>query len=204
MYKHPLIIFEGIEGSGKSFQINKVAKYLKKRKIKYIKIREPGGSSNSEKIRSLLFNKKSNFNSLTDLFLYIASRNENVNKILSKNYNKKVILIDRFIYSTIAYQHYGMGIDFKFINLLNKIVLKNIKPTHIFLHIVSISNMNKRLKVRKNNNRYDKFDKKFYNRVQKGFIKMLKTKNNVTIINSDNLIENNTNKIINKIKNLTQ
>ena len=204
MYKHPLIIFEGIEGSGKSFQINKVAKYLKKKKIKYIKIREPGGSSNSEKIRSLLFNKKSNFNSLTDLFLYIASRNENVNKILSKNYNKKVILIDRFIYSTIAYQHYGMGIDFKFINLLNKIVLKNIKPTHIFLHIVSISNMNKRLKVRKNNNRYDKFDKKFYNRVQKGFIKMLKTKNNVTIINSDNLIENNTNKIINKIKNLTQ
>ena len=204
MYKHPLIIFEGIEGSGKSFQINKVAKYLKKRKIKYIKIREPGGSSNSEKIRSLLFNKKSNFNSLTDLFLYIASRNENVNKILSKNYNKKVILIDRFIYSTIAYQHYGMGIDFKFINLLNKIVLKNIKPTHIFLHIVSISNMSKRLKVRKNNNRYDKFDKKFYNRVQKGFIKMLKTKNNVTIINSDNLIENNTNKIINKIKNLTQ
>ena len=204
MYKHPLIIFEGIEGSGKSFQINKVAKYLEKKGIKYIKIREPGGSSNSEKIRSLLFSKKSNFNSLTDLFLYIASRNENVNKILSKNYNKKVILIDRFIYSTIAYQHYGMGIDFKFINLLNKIVLKNIKPTHIFLHIVSISNMNKRLKVRKNNNRYDKFDKKFYNRVQKGFIKMMKTKNNVTIINSDNLIENNTNKIINKIKNLTQ
>ena len=204
MYKHPLIIFEGIEGSGKSFQINKVAKYLEKKGIKYIKIREPGGSSNSEKIRSLLFSKKSNFNSLTDLFLYIASRNENVNKILSKNYKKKVILIDRFIYSTIAYQHYGMGINFKFINSLNKIVLKDIKPTHIFLHTVSISNMNKRLKSRKNNNRYDKFDKKFYNRVQKGFIKMLKRKKNVTIINSDNLIENNTNKIINKIKNLTQ
>ena len=204
MYKHPLIIFEGIEGSGKSFQINKVAKYLEKKGIKYIKIREPGGSSNSEKIRSLLFSKKSNFNSLTDLFLYIASRNENVNKILSKNYKKKIILIDRFIYSTIAYQHYGMGINFKFINSLNKIVLKDIKPTHIFLHTVSISNMNKRLKSRKNNNRYDKFDKKFYNRVQKGFIKMLKRKKNVTIINSDNLIENNTNKIINKIKNLTQ
>ena len=204
MYKHPLIIFEGIEGSGKSFQINKVAKYLEKKRIKYIKIREPGGSSNSEKIRSLLFSKKSNFNSLTDLFLYIASRNENVNKILSKNYKKKIILIDRFIYSTIAYQHYGMGINFKFINSLNKIVLKDIKPTHIFLHTVSISNMNKRLKSRKNNNRYDKFDKKFYNRVQKGFIKMLKRKKNVTIINSDNLIENNTNKIINKIKNLIQ
>ena len=54
MYKHPLIIFEGVEGSGKSLQISRVAKYLDKNNIKYIKIREPGGSLNSEKIRSLI------------------------------------------------------------------------------------------------------------------------------------------------------
>ena len=69
MYKRPLIIFEGIEGPGKSLQISKVAKYLDKINVKYIKIREPGGSLNSEKIRSLLLNKNSNFNVLTDLFL---------------------------------------------------------------------------------------------------------------------------------------
>ena len=202
MYKRPLIIFEGIEGSGKSTQINRVAKYLDKKNIKYIKIREPGGSSNSERIRSLLLNKKSNFNTLTDLFLYMASRNENIVKILSKNYNKKVILIDRFIYSSIAYQHYGMKIDIKFINLLNKMILKNIKPTYIFLHTVSINNMIKRLKKRKQNNRYDNFNKSFYRRVQGGFIKALKRKKNVSIINSNNNIENNTFKIINKIKDL--
>ena len=204
MYKRPLIIFEGIEGSGKSTQINKVAKYLDKKNIKYIKIREPGGSPNSEKIRSLLLNKKSNFNALTDLFLYMASRNENIIKILIKNYNRKVILIDRFIYSSIAYQHYGMKINIKFINLLNKMVLKNIQPTYIFLHTVSIDNMIKRLKRRKQNNRYDNFDKNFYIRVQKGFIKILKGKKNVSIINSNNTIKDNTFEIINKIKNLIQ
>ena len=202
MYKSPLIIFEGIEGSGKSTQINKLAKYLEKKKIKYIKIREPGGSSNSEKIRSLLLNKKNNFNSLTDLLLYMASRNENIVKILLKNYNKKIILVDRFIYSTIAYQHYGMNIDIKFINLLNKIILKKIKPTYIFLHTVSINNMIKRLKKRKKNNRYDNFDKGFYNRVQRGFIKILERKKNVSIINSNNTVQDNTFEIINKIKDL--
>ena len=58
MYKKPVIVFEGIEGSGKTFHINNVSKYLKKNKIKFIKIREPGGTQNSEKIRKLILNKK--------------------------------------------------------------------------------------------------------------------------------------------------
>ena len=75
MYKKSVIVFEGIEGSGKSLHIKNVEKYLKKKRIKFIKFREPGGSKNSEKIRDLILNKKSNFKSLTDLFLYIASKN---------------------------------------------------------------------------------------------------------------------------------
>ena len=60
MSKKPIIVFEGIEGCGKSYHLSKVAKYLKSKKIGYIKIREPGGSLNSEKIRKLILNKKSN------------------------------------------------------------------------------------------------------------------------------------------------
>ncbi len=108
MSKKPIIVFEGIEGSGKSHHINKVSKYLDKKKINYIKIREPGGSLNSEKIRRLILNKKSNFNIYTDLLLYLAARSENIN-LIKKSYKKKIILIDRFTDSTIAYQHYGMG-----------------------------------------------------------------------------------------------
>ena len=119
MSKYPLITFEGIEGSGKTTQINNVINYLKKRKIKYINIREPGGTKNSEKIRKLILNNKSSLNTVTDLFLYFASRSENIEKVISKNYGKKIILIDRFIYSTVAYQHFGMGIERNIIDRIN-------------------------------------------------------------------------------------
>ena len=111
MSKNPLIIFEGVEGTGKTTHINYVANYLSKIKKKFIKIREPGGSSNSEKIRKLLLDSKSNFNNKTDLLLYLAARSENIEKIISKYYKKRIIIVDRFIHSTLAYQHYGMGIN---------------------------------------------------------------------------------------------
>ena len=148
MYKYPIIVFEGIEGSGKSFHIKNLEKYLKKKKIKYISLREPGGSENSEKIRNLILKKSSNFNKLTDLFLYMASRNENYQSIIKKNYKKKIILIDRFVDSTIAYQHYGMGINKNLIINLNKFILKNLKPTFTFLNIVNMKNLKLRLKKR--------------------------------------------------------
>ncbi|MDA9710487.1 dTMP kinase, partial [Candidatus Pelagibacter sp.] len=90
MSKKPVIVFEGIECSGKSFHITNVANYLKKKRISFIKIREPGGSLNSEKIRKLILNKKSNFNKITDLLLYLAARSENI-KHLKKFHKKKVI-----------------------------------------------------------------------------------------------------------------
>ena len=199
MYKYPLIIFEGIEGSGKTTQINNVIKELKLKKRSFIKIREPGGCINSEKIRRLILNKKSNFNNLTDLFLYLASRNENIEKILKKNYKKKIVLIDRFIFSTIAYQHYGMGINKNLIEKLNSIILQNIKPTHIFLHTTNMNNLNKRLKLRKRINRYDTFKLSFYKRVQDGFLNTLKHKKNVTIVNSNMSLISNKNQIIKKV-----
>ena len=146
MSKYPIIVFEGIEGSGKSFHIKNLEKYLKKKKIKFLKLREPGGSKNSEKIRNFILGKNSNFNKITDLLLYMAARNENYNNIIKKNYKKKIILIDRFIDSTIAYQHYGMGINKKIITYLNKLIIKNIKPNFTFLNTVSMKNLKLRLK----------------------------------------------------------
>ena len=66
-----IITFEGIEGSGKSLHIKNVARHLKKKKITFVKLREPGGSKNSEKIRKLILNNKSNFNKYTPTFFYI-------------------------------------------------------------------------------------------------------------------------------------
>ena len=202
MSKNPVIVFEGIEGTGKSFHISNVARYLKKKKISFIKIREPGGCPSAEKIRNLILHNKSNFHKNTDLLLYMAARNENI-QILRKYYKKKIILIDRFIDSTIAYQHFGFNVDMKFIKIINNRLLKNFKVDFTFLNIVNKSNMLKRLKLRKSLNRYDKFDKKFYQQVQKGFISLSKkNKKKYLIINSNLDINENKSIIIDKINKL--
>ncbi len=202
MYKKPVIVFEGIEGSGKSLHINYISNYLRKKKISFIKVREPGGVKNAEKIRNLILNNKSDFNKNTDLLLYLASRSENV-EYLKKIKKKKIILIDRFIDSTVAYQHYGMKIDISLINKINNFLLKNFKVDFTFLHVVNQNNMIKRLKKRKKLNRYDKFNSKFYLKVQNGFLKIAKKKkNSYKIIDSNNEIKINKQIILDKIKQL--
>ena len=202
MSKKPSIVFEGIEGSGKTSHINFVSNYLKKKKIKFLKIREPGGNINSEKIRRLILNNKSNFNKTTDLLLYLAARSENISMI-KKFYKKKVILIDRFVDSTIAYQHYGFGANLSLIKQINKVLLKDIKVSFTFLNIVNKKNMKNRLNKRKKLNRYDKFDYTFYNKVQKGYLKLAKkNKKDYKIINSNKEIKINREIIFDKIDTL--
>ena len=82
MSKYPVIVFEGIEGSGKSHHLKKVSNFLKKKKIKHLKLREPGGNLNSEKIRKIILDEKSNFNKNTDLLLYLAARSENIEQLI--------------------------------------------------------------------------------------------------------------------------
>ena len=131
--------------------------------------------------------------------LYFAARSENVEKIISKNYRKKIILIDRFTDSTLAYQHYGMKIDKFLINKINLMLLKKIKPQIIFLNLINEKNLKIRLKIRKNKNRYDNFKIKFYKKVQNGFLKISRNKKNYILINSNNSLEENKKKVLNHI-----
>ncbi len=203
MSKKPIIVFEGIEGSGKTFHLDNVSNYLKRKKIPFLKIREPGGSKNSEIIRKLILNNKSSFNKNTDLLLYLSSRSENI-ELIKKNYKKKIILIDRFTDSTVAYQHYGMGVENSIINQINKFLLKDIKVNFTFLNTVNHKNMILRLKQRKRLNRYDKFDASFYNKVQRGFINLMKKKkkNSFMIIDSNKPINDNKEIVLRKINKL--
>ena len=202
MFKKPVIVFEGIEGSGKTYHLLNVSKFLKKKKIDHICIREPGGSINAEKIRKLILNNKSNFNKNTDLLLYLAARSENIS-LLKRYFRKKIILIDRFVDSTVAYQHYGLKVDIKLINFINNYLLNNFKIDFTFLNTVNNINMIKRLKRRKILNRYDKFNKRFYQKVQKGFLRLAdKKKSKYQIINSNLDIEKNKTLIFDKINQL--
>jgi len=135
--------------------------------------------------------------------LYFAARNENLENLVKKNYGKKIILLDRFVDSTLAYQHYGMGIDYKFINIINKFLIKKIRINLTFLNLVSPKNMLIRLSKRKKLNRYDRFKFDFYNKVQKGYIKIAnKNKNKYVIIDSNKIISINKKIVIDEVNKL--
>ena len=188
--RKPFIVFEGIEGSGKSLHSKSLIDQLKKKRISYIYLREPGGTKNAEMIRKIILNKNSNkLHKFTDTLLYLAARNENFINNIKPFYNKRIIICDRFVDSTIAYQHYGLGINKNLIKLINKNILNNVKPDFTFLMKIDINESFKRLRKRFNLNRYDEFNKNFYKNVQKGFIKLshLQPKKYM-IINSENNI----------------
>ena len=202
MSNKPVVVFEGIECSGKSLHVKNICKFLKKKRIPYICLREPGGSKNSEIIRKLILNKKSNFNRYTDLFLYSASRSENI-KELKKFHKKRVIIIDRFTDSTIAYQHFGLGVDLNLIRKIHNVILNDFKIDFTFLNVVNETNMLQRLKKRNKLNRYDTFNVKFYKKVQKGFLTLAKKKpNKYKIINSNLDMKINKDIILKKISEL--
>lgn len=199
MYKAKslFVTFEGIEGSGKSYQCKKLYKNLKRRKINSILTREPGGTKNAERIRNVLlkdyFHKKSEekFDKYTDTLLYLAARNEHVkNRIKPAISRKKIIICDRFIDSTIAYQIYGKGVNKNFVSLNHKHILNTLKPDLTFILKVKISKAFKRLKKRKVKNRYDKFSKSFYIKAQNAFLKIAK-KNKKRCVVLDNSEDSN-------------
>ena len=119
-----------------------------------------------------------------------------------KKLQKKVILIDRFVDSTIAYQHFGMGINKKFINYINNFILKNVSPDFTFLNIVNMKNLKIRVNKRSKKNRYDNFKIDFYKKVQSGYLRLSKNNKKYLIIDSNKSIIENKKKIINKVNSI--
>ena len=211
MYKRKslFIVFEGIEGSGKSYLSRKLYNSLKKRGTPVILTREPGGTKRAEKIRQIILydyflkKNKEKLHKYTDTLLYLAARNEHLeNKIKPALIKKKIVICDRFIDSTFAYQVYGKGVDKRFIDNIHKQILGKIKPDLTFVLKVDIKKAFQRLNKRKTKNRYDKFSKKFYNEAQKAFLYIAKkNKKNYHILNNsknDKKIAENIFKIVEK------
>ena len=193
MYKKKpfFIVFEGVEGCGKSFQSKKLFNKFKKNKIDTILTREPGGTKSSELIRNLILkdyfakDTKEKFDKYTDTLLYLAARNEHIkNKIKPALLKKKIVICDRFVDSTLAYQVYGKQVNKSFIHNIHKFILKGIKPNITFILKVSTKSSKSRLKKRRTKNRYDNFNQSFYTKAQKSFVKIAKNKRNYFVLNS--------------------
>lgn len=178
--KGNLISFEGIEGSGKSTQLNEVYKFLKKRKIKCIKTREPGGTRLAEKIRKLIIKDlKNNEDNLTELLLLFAARSNHflkIKKLIKRGY---LVLCDRYIDSTYAYQHYEQGQDIKLINFLQNLISKKSFPKITFFIDIPVKISKLRVKGRGRLDRFDKYGEKKLNKLRKSFINLTKKHNRI-------------------------
>ncbi len=178
-----LITFEGIEGSGKSTQARLLYTRLIEQGIECILTKEPGATYIGQKLREiLLIPQKEKINKNTELFLYLADRAQHVEHIIKPALKeKKIVIVDRFIDSTVAYQGYGRGFSIEFLEMLNKKVTDNIEPDITFLLDLDPEEGLKRVKIR---NRVDKISSlevrfeqekiEFHRRVREGYLKILK------------------------------
>lgn len=168
--KGKFITFEGSEGCGKSTQSKLLYEYLKK-KHKVVYLREPGGTRISERIRQILLDPKNHMAAETEMLLYMASRAQVVQEIIKPAILKgKIVICDRFLDSTIAYQGYGLGIDISDIECIGNFAAAGIKPDITILLDLPV---HEGLKYRKfSKDRIERRSFLYHLRVRKGYLKL--------------------------------
>tara|TARA_B100001029_G_scaffold46061_1_gene36416 strand:+ start:2941 stop:3573 length:633 start_codon:yes stop_codon:yes gene_type:complete len=185
------VSIEGFDGVGKTTQANLLNEYLKNEGIKSILVREPGGTSVAEKIREILI-ADSELSPITELLLFESARSDLVNKLIrEKLENDFIVITDRYLDSTLAYQGYGRNIDKSIINELNKFSTENLYPDITFLLDLKVEEAYKRTKKRKDISNKDqilKFENEeniFHQKIRDGFLKIAKNnKDRINIIDA--------------------
>ena len=173
MKKGLFITFEGADGCGKTTQMKLFAEYLKKQNIDVILTREPGGKGLGEKVREILLNYDGPVSDRCESFLFLADRAQNIDIIVNPAVSQgKVVLCDRHIDSTVAYQGYGRGLDIERINKLNEIATNGKKPDLTFVFDIDVETSMQR--VGKEKDRMESAGIEFHNRVRKGYLELAK------------------------------
>ena len=171
------IVFEGLDGSGKSTQQQLLNNKLQSEKISSISFREPGSTVIGDKIAEILQSDQK-LSSLSELLLFYVSRSVMVEeKIKPALENHEVVICDRYFYSSIAYQGYGRGIDINFINEINDKVVKNIVPDLIFYMDINWDEKKNRKGINVKD-RFEKEDRIFHNKVRSGYKTLAKEDSN--------------------------
>ncbi|MFH1645380.1 MAG: dTMP kinase [Candidatus Omnitrophota bacterium] len=167
------ITFEGIEGGGKSCQASMLESFLKKEGYDALVLREPGGTVLGEKIRKSLLTPGYDITQESEMLLYMAARAQIVSEVIIPALKKGTIVIcDRFLDATVCYQGYGLGVDLKVINQLNKFVTKDIVPEITFFMDIDIQKGLERCKDAKGyKDRIEQRSIAFHKRVRQGYLK---------------------------------
>ena len=171
MKKGLFITFEGADGCGKTTQMQLLAEYLKKNRYDVVLTREPGAKGLGEKIREILLNYDGEVSDRCESFLFLADRAQNIDVIVTPAVNEgKIVLCDRHIDSTVAYQGYGRGLDIERINMLNSIATDNKLPDLTFVFDIDTEVAMKR--VGNDKDRMESVGKEFHKRVRQGYLKL--------------------------------
>lgn len=173
MTKGLFITFEGADGCGKTTQMKLLAEYLKQQGKNVVLTREPGGKGLGEKVREILLNYDGPVSDRCESFLFLADRAQNIDIIVNPAVEDgKIVLCDRHIDSTVAYQGYGRGLDIERINKLNNIATNGKKPDLTFVFDIDVETSMKR--VGKEKDRMESAGIDFHNRVRKGYLELAK------------------------------
>lgn len=183
------ITFEGIDGCGKTTQINLLNDYLKTKNYETFLTLEPGGSDIGKNLRQILLHHQGYVDDTCELLLYLADRSQHVETVIKKNIEQgKIVLCDRYTDSTVAYQGYARGQNIENIKFLNKIATKNLKPDITFLFDIDVELAQQR--VGKNKDRLESESLNFHKKVRKGYLELAQeNKDRIKVINSNQTIE---------------
>lgn len=191
------ITFEGPDGCGKTTQMKLLAEYLEKKGEKVVLTREPGGKGLGEKVREILLNYDGEVSDRCESFLFLADRAQNIDIIVNPAVKAgKIVLCDRHIDSTVAYQGYGRGLDIERINMLNNLATNGKKPDLTFVFDVDVETSMKR--VGKEKDRMESAGVEFHNRVRQGYLELAKQEpNRIKVIDATKSIEEIHDEVIN-------
>jgi dTMP kinase len=197
------ITFEGIEGSGKSTQINFLSKYMEKQGFEVVITREPGGTKLGKKIRSLLLDPEyGNMDYKAEILLYAADRAQHVKEVIKPALEAgKTVISDRFIDSNLAYQAAGRGLNFKKVYEINSWVIDSCWPDLTFLLDIDIKEGLRRARALSSDQTGDRLEREvdaFHKRVRNAYLDMASEERFVIIDGS-----RKKNKVQKEIQNIT-
>lgn len=202
MKKGLFITFEGIDGCGKTTQIELLKEELEKRGYTVLLTREPGAKGLGEKFREILLNYDGEVSSNCESFLFLADRAQHIDTIIKPAINNgTIVLCDRHTDSTVAYQGYGRELDLEQIYQLNKIATNGIVPDITFILDIDIETSLQR--IGKGRDRMENAGREFFERVRNGYIEISKQEpERVKLLNGKSPIEEIQNTISNYVEKL--
>ena len=175
------ITLEGIEGSGKSTVCDRLAAWLKAKRLDLLLTREPGSSSLGRKLRAILLDMDSvGLSEQSELFLYLADRAQHVREVLNPALNAgKIVLCDRYADSTLAYQGYGRGVDLDELTLVNNMAIRGLWPDLTLLFDLDANvglerarKRNLQEAIEQSEGRFEAEELDFHQRIRQGYLKL--------------------------------